>query len=93
MMRKSCTVCGRISDEARCPRHRRPRNACWSRNRDGAAHARFARAVKKRDGCCVHCGATENLQAHHKDGLTSYDPADGITLCSDCHRAVDPHAR
>src|SRR5215216_8097836 len=34
--------------------------------RDAAAHRRFAKAVKERDGYrCQECGSTERLIAHH----------------------------
>lgn len=69
----------------------------WNPGRDRAAHIRFARVVKKRDGFrCQDCGATTDLRACHivpvADG-GSYDPANGITRCGACDRASDPHAR
>jgi len=57
--------------------------------RDAAAHRRFAKAVKERDGYrCQECGSTERLIAHHviplQEGGT-HDPSNGITLCATCH--------
>jgi 5-methylcytosine-specific restriction endonuclease McrA len=50
------------------------------------------RAVKQRDGYqCQRCGSTRQLEAHHIVPISaggSDDPANGITLCKDCHRAV-----
>lgn len=74
-----------------CPEHGRV-NQPWSKDRDMAAHARFARAVRKRDRVCRGCGATTGLQAHHvRPGV--HDPALGILLCDSCHRRIDEHAR
>lgn len=48
--------------------------------------------VKQRDGCCVMCGSTHKLEAHHlEDG--SHNPdlrfamKNGVTLCRKCHTA------
>lgn len=69
----------------------------WSHNRDQAAHKRFARAVKKRDGYrCVTCGFPDDLRAAHLVPIAaggSYDLENGRTLCRRCDRATDPHAR
>ena len=70
-----------------CPQHARPRNARWSKDRDGAEHMRFARAAKKAQPWCTHCGATQKLDAHHGPH------GEPIVLCSACHAAADPHAR
>jgi len=57
--------------------------------RDSAAHRRFAKAVKERDGYqCRRCGGTAGLVAHHVKPLQeggTYDPSNGITLCAGCH--------
>lgn len=84
--------CPNLSDQPRCALHRRDPNRSWSRDRDHAAHKRFARAVKQRDVRCVNCGADTDLQAHHL--YPGYnDPATGVLLCRSCHKAVDSHAR
>lgn len=77
--------------------HTRPRNAPWSTDRDRKAQRHFRRMVLARDGyACTRCVEPRELEphelvAHHiRDG---YDMADGITLCRDCHREVDPNAR
>lgn len=49
--------------------------------------------VMDRDGhACFTCGSTQSLHAHHIRPYATYpagrfDPANGITLCVDCHRA------
>jgi 5-methylcytosine-specific restriction endonuclease McrA len=57
--------------------------------RDAAAHRRFAKAVKERDGYrCRRCGTADALVAHHVKPLQeggTHDPSNGITLCAACH--------
>lgn len=71
-----------MSDETPDERRRRLR-------RDAAAHRRFAKAVKERDGHrCQRCGTTERLVAHHLRPLQeggTHDPSNGIALCAACH--------
>lgn len=87
-MLKACPRCGAIS----CTQHKRDPNKTRNPNRDLAAQHRFARAVKKRDGyACTNCGSTNRLQAHHT--RPGYHPDCGITLCTPCHKAIDPYAR
>jgi hypothetical protein len=75
-----------------CPAHGRPRGARWSRDRDGAAQNRFARALRRRSGgLCERCHQRQAQVAHHV--RPGYEPADGLDLCDDCHRTLDPHAR
>ena len=56
--------------------------------------ADWAAMVKERDNYeCQKCGATENLVAHHMEGLNanplmSADVDIGITLCKECHKKV-----
>lgn len=51
-------------------------------------------SVFKRDGFkCKICGASRNLEAHHKFHWSNYpanrfDLWNGITLCDKCHRAI-----
>jgi len=69
-----------------CPTHGRPLNARWSADRNGAEHMRDARAAKRAQPWCSHCGRTDQLDYHHTGGS-------GIVLCNDCHAAIDNHAR
>lgn len=98
-MLKSCTVCGLISREARCPLHRRDKNAHWSTDRDRGAQGRFRKALVKLYGlqCAavesgIRCSETTNLQAHHLEPGND-DPKLGRLLCQRHHRMVDRHAR
>ena len=55
----------------------------------------WSRAVKKRDKCCVECGSTENLTAHHIKPKSQYpelafELSNGKTLCRFCHRLEHP---
>ena len=49
----------------------------------------WAKMVRERDRRCLHCGNTQNLQAHHlfRRGISStrYELKNGISLCSSCH--------
>lgn len=50
------------------------------------------RAVRRRDGVCVLCGAEEELTVHHVRGLRVPDPHglwNLVVLCSGCHQAVE----
>lgn len=53
------------------------------------ADALFSEYIRKRDGYCLHCGKTENLQCSHIVGRLNhhlrYDPQNAITLCYACH--------
>jgi predicted restriction endonuclease len=99
-MKHACSTCGAISDQRRCAAHRGNGAGIGTgtRNpdRDMAAHKRFARAVKKRDGYrCRVCGATEHLIAHHNRPLHAGgtdEPSNGITLCPVHHRQADRYA-
>jgi len=45
----------------------------------------WSKMVRERDGECLHCGAKENLNAHHLFGrsksATRYELTNGFTLC------------
>lgn len=59
--------------------------------RDRAAHDRFAKAVKARDGGrCVECGSAQGVVAHHVVPLMeggTHELANGATLCAEHHKA------
>lgn len=78
----------------RAPRHP---NGHGRSQRDMAAHMRFAKAVKQRDGYqCQGCGSTTDLRACHLTPLHmggSNDPSNGQTRCRDCDKRTDPYAR
>lgn len=105
---KRTQVCGRIAAGVSCPElrpcpvagHERDPNASWSPDRDRGQQRRFRDAVLERDGRrCTRCGEDERtvkarddrLEAHHV--RNGYDVSAGVTLCGECHRIVDPHAR
>lgn len=76
-----------------CPAHGRPLNAPWSQDRDRGAQHHFRNAVLNRDGHrCTRCHRNDvPLVAHHV--RPGYDPSAGVTLCDDCHQALDANAR
>ena len=83
-----CTVCRRrIPQGPRCSRHalKSPSNRAW--REAGAAGVR--QQVLDRDGACVDCGSTEDLEVDHlipvsQGGKT--EPENQATRCADCHR-------
>jgi hypothetical protein len=79
-----------VSKNEPCPTHSRPKSN-WG-GRDIAAHNRWAKRVKARDGHrCTRCGSRLELHAHHLRPGNDIDA--GITLCRTCHRQVDKQAR
>ena len=53
---------------------------------------KYAKLAKERDGCCIHCGSTYSLEAHHIIPRSfievRYDLNNIITLCFNCHYKV-----
>lgn len=54
------------------------------------------RAARDRDGCCQHCGTTDELHVHHKipfrlfaDTASANDLDNLMTLCASCHRTEE----
>lgn len=102
-MLRACARCGTIGPDDgnnNCPKHRRPKNAHWSKNRDRGKQAAFRKAVLARDNHTCQCGHHDptgrTLRACHLIALAdggSYDPANGVTRCEGCDRDTDPHAR
>jgi 5-methylcytosine-specific restriction endonuclease McrA len=91
-----CTICRRrIKSGSRCSKHRivSPSSRSWHER--GAARVR--EQVLARDGyACTRCGAGERLQVHHivparADGATTMENC--VTLCFDCHIAVEAEKR
>jgi hypothetical protein len=103
-MKYTCSVCGKVTDEQQCPDHRPlAPSKHWSRNRNKRRQAQFRVVVLRRDGNkCRKCGKTSDLRACHwpiplrsfdRDDPAAYDAVNGITLCGDCDRLLDPYAR
>ena len=65
------------------PQRRLYQSREWKEARDEAV---------AQDGCCKRCGATEDLVGHHRKPWyveeTNTAPANVITLCRGCHKAV-----
>lgn len=89
-------VCPRCWRDAPCAIHSRPKNARWSKDRDGAKQHHFRRNTLEHDHyTCQRCGLVDpsgtKLDAHH------VTPTQGTTLCNSkgngCHAATDSHAR
>lgn len=64
-----------------------------ARERQSYAHKAWSQAVRRRDGKCMQCGATERLHAHHvqswhKHPELRYVATNGVTLCARCHQKV-----
>jgi 5-methylcytosine-specific restriction endonuclease McrA len=85
-----CVVCRvRIPKGSRCKRHalRSPSSRAWSQ--PGAPLIR--EQVLKRDGCCVRCGSTEDLEVDHVTPVSAggeTTPDNLRTLCAGCHRKI-----
>lgn len=62
------------------------------KNRATIAHSKYVRA---RDGKCVRCGRTENLQCAHIVGrraaYTRTDEGNAVALCPACHLQLTEH--
>jgi 5-methylcytosine-specific restriction endonuclease McrA len=94
-----------VSKKSPCPKHGRPLNAPWSKNRspaERAAQARMRKQALARDNfTCQRCGHHDStgktLDVHHTRGAHTYALEFAETLCNSkangCHRARDPWAR
>lgn len=53
------------------------------------ADKEFSKWIRERDGKCLHCGKTTNLQCSHfwsrKHSSTRYDTENCVALCAGCH--------
>lgn len=63
--------------------------------RDTQEYNEWRKSVKNRDECCVECGSTENLHAHHiipvsEDKDKATDISNGEALCDSCHANKHP---
>jgi hypothetical protein len=93
LMRGDTTACGKCRPKG--PQH--PRYNPYSdryNKRDSTEYRQFAKEVFKRDKyCCVICGSTKKLNAHHLNGWHwhfqgRFDPNNAVTLCghaNGCH--------
>ena len=64
-----------------------------AKKRNNYKYRKWRADVIARDGRCVKCGATDNLEAHHIKSfaahpLDRFDLANGICLCHDCHKQI-----
>jgi hypothetical protein len=101
------TLAGNMSGESRfycskeckcsCPVFRQqkfPKGFRPTKSRDDVLQKEWSDLIKIRDDYkCVKCGATEELVAHHLEGirwepLESADLDIGVTLCKKCHEKV-----
>jgi len=79
----NCSIYGRSKyRKGEGPDNSRPDQAEWG-----------ALVLERDDYTCQRCGTTENLEAHHLEGiyqnpLMSADVDMGITLCDVCHKSV-----
>ena len=51
----------------------------------------WSKAVRSRDGKCLHCGSLSDLHAHHVKPKSThpelkYELSNGVTLCYRCHK-------
>jgi 5-methylcytosine-specific restriction endonuclease McrA len=91
MPQSFCVICRRrIARGSRCSKHivRSPSNRAW--HEPGAARTR--RKVLQRDSGCVICGATEDLEVHHRTpaalgGATEVDNL--VVFCRDHHLELE----
>lgn len=62
----------------------------WGKIKRDPADKLFSEYIRKRDGRCVRCGKTENLQCSHfwsrrMEGVR-FDPINAEALCPGCHK-------
>lgn len=89
---------GRWEDMKAFTRRRYCSRACMAQGyvKDAPSHrdSYHWRARRMRSDCCEHCGATENLHAHHVDGKRENNSPENIqTLCGSCHITHHHRAR
>lgn len=92
---------GKYCDRACRDRHwRGSLNPNWQGgggvNKRGSHWQAIRRRIVERDGCCVVCGATGILHAHHvvpfrmfDDPAVANDEGNLVALCPPCHRRED----
>lgn len=86
----SCSVCGLISTNTRCPQHTRHSREAQRQFAKAVAIVAGHRCQAIEDG--ARCIETEGLQAHHTQPRND-DPDTGLLLCREHHRQVDRFAR
>lgn len=90
-----------LDGDPRCDAHRRALERDRSRRRRaegtdyGSDHRwrSLAARIRRERGSCAECGATEQLDVHHLDGLgllgpRAYDATNLVLLCHGCHSRV-----
>lgn len=93
-MQRACLDCGALSDQPRCPKHRKAANRRHNAKRlRGSGWQRIRGMVLKRDHLrCTftvngeRCTATEGLEVHHRDGDRNNNHLPNLVLlCSHHH--------
>lgn len=70
---------------------KKPSRAVQFRLTKKRCHELWSKIVRRRDGCCILCGTTETLQAHHwivhagSSLGTRFLLNNGVALCYPCH--------
>lgn len=69
-------------------------NKGMNKTRNTFAYTKFKKAVKDRDGKCLCCGYTEDLEVHHILPYSTYEDLrvninNAVTLCHDCHEKYE----
>lgn len=87
---RPCLACGRLSPASRCEDHALKPFAKAKLSYTPMSKA-TRDAIIRRDGRCLRCGSTKNLEADHivpvsKGG--AHTVSNGRTLCRSCHLKI-----
>lgn len=73
----------------RCSRPARTLGLCKT-HATSEADRLFSLAIRRRDGACLNCGTTRNLQCAHvvsrRYHVTRWRMSNAVTLCMGCHK-------